>query len=617
MLHRWFRLPIVLSAFLVLAPFSIATPCAASAPTSENSADSPPNLLFLFSDDQRYDTVAALGNQHIKTPNLDRLVDRGFVFRNTYCQGSMSGAVCYPSRAMVNSGRSLWHAPGNLQDVPIWPETLRNRGYATFGTGKWHNGSASYARGFTHGGAIFFGGMSDHWKVPIHDFDPTGTYSRKDRRIGDKFSSELFADAAIEFLENRPQDKPFYMYVAFTAPHDPRTPPGEYRQMYDPEKLPLPKSFLPEHPFDNGEMRIRDEMLAPFPRTPEVVRQHIADYYGMISHMDAQIGRILEKLDESGAAGNTIVIFSSDHGLSVGRHGLLGKQNLYEHAMRPPLVFTGRGIEKGESDALVYLYDLFPTACDLLHVPVPEGVEGKSLAPIIRGEADKVRGWVLGAYKNVQRMVRQPRWKLIKYNVRGVKTRQLFDLENDPWEMNNLVDEPGAQQPLSQLESLLAEAREKFDDPIDFEAAIASEQTSKTAGRPVKADRQGRFVLNPEDAQVVGYALRYQANKGNLGAWTSGKDYAQWKLDDVNPGKYRVTFTYGCGTPGQRCAVGVGEKKLDVTTESTGGIRSYKPHEIGVLELPGGKATLVVKAVDKLRGPLMNFRQIVLEPVGK
>jgi arylsulfatase A-like enzyme len=464
--HKTF-LPVLLAAMFAAVLLSVshaAAAGAASGPAAEH-----PNLLFLFSDDQRYDTIAALGNEHIKTPNLDRLVDRGFVFRNTYCQGSMSGAVCYPSRAMVNSGRSLWRAPGNLQGVPTWPEVLRKRDYATFGTGKWHNGSASYARGFTHGGAIFFGGMSDHWKVPIHDFDPSGAYRKQDRRFGEKFSSELFADAAIDFLENRPREKPFYMYVSFTAPHDPRTPPGKYKEMYDPEKLPLPKNFLPVHPFDNGEMRIRDEMLAPFPRTPEVVRRHIADYYGMISHMDAQIGRILQKLRASGAAENTIIIFASDHGLSVGRHGLLGKQNLYEHAMRPPLVFTGPGIEKGQSEALVYLFDLFPTACDLLSVPIPAGVEGKSLVPIIRGRAEKVRDWVLGAYKHEQRMVREPRWKLIEYNVGGKKTRQLFDLENDPWEMNNLVEEPAAQGHLSRLERLLTEGRRKFDDPVDFE----------------------------------------------------------------------------------------------------------------------------------------------------
>jgi arylsulfatase A-like enzyme len=428
-----------------------------------------PNLLFLFSDDQRYDTIHALGNPIIQTPNLDRLVGSGFVFTNNYVMGSMSGAVCYPSRAMLQSGRTLWHVPGNLQGVPIWPEVMRRAGYATFGTGKWHNGPASFARGFTHGGAIFFGGMSDHYRVPIYDFDPTGKYPAGKRYIGGKFSSALFADAAIDFLKRHRGDQPFFMYVSFTAPHDPRRPPPPYDTLYDPRKIPTPKSFMPRHPFDNGELVIRDEKLAPFPRTPEIIKRHIAQYYGMITHLDAQIGRILEALKVSGHADDTIILFSSDNGLALGRHGLLGKQNLYEHSSRMPLIFAGPGIPHGRSDALVYLYDLFPTACDLTGLTIPRGVEGKSLLPIIRGEKQQVRDFVLTAYKDVQRAVREPRWKLIEYHVGGVKTRQLFDLENDPEELKNLAGDPAAAEPLRRLEALLNKARAEADDPIDFE----------------------------------------------------------------------------------------------------------------------------------------------------
>ncbi|MEA1952198.1 MAG: sulfatase-like hydrolase/transferase, partial [Planctomycetota bacterium] len=425
-----------------------------------------PNVLFLFSDDQRFDTIAALGNPWVKTPNLDRLVERGFVFRHTYCMGSTNAAVCLPSRAMVHSGQSLWKVARNLkvtnrtnwaeearvyslEGVTTWAETMREGGYSTFGTGKWHNGKKSFARGFTDGGAIFFGGMSDHLKVPIFDFDPSGQYPKKNRRLGKKFSSELFADAAVEFLNARAADKadgrPFFMYVAFSAPHDPRMAPKEFVDMYDADKLPLAKSVMPRHPFDNGELKIRDECLAPWPRTPKIVRRHLADYYAMITHMDHHIGRILDALKKSGQAENTIIVFSSDHGLSVGRHGLLGKQNLYEHGMRPPLIVSGPGIPKGESEALVYLHDLFPTVCDLVGLKTPTGVEGKSLAPVMRGETSKVRDYVIGAYRNFQRMVREPRWKLITYDVKGLKTSQLFDLENDPLEMNNLVSNSDCQ----------------------------------------------------------------------------------------------------------------------------------------------------------------------------
>ena len=208
-------------------------------------ADSPrpapqrPNVLFFFTDDQRFDTIHALGNPDIKTPNVDRLVDRGFVFQQAYCMGSTCPAVCLPSRAMLNCGRSLWRAPTDLAGVPILPEVMRKAGYRTFGTGKWHNGPASFARGFTHGGAIFFGGMSDHLAVPIQDFDPSGKYPRSRQRRGEKFSSELFADAAIDFLEHQTDAGPFYMYVAFTAPHDPRMAPEPYASMIDPARLPV------------------------------------------------------------------------------------------------------------------------------------------------------------------------------------------------------------------------------------------------------------------------------------------------------------------------------------------------------------------------------------------
>lgn len=427
------------------------------------------NVLFLLSDDQRFDTIHALGNDVIQTPNLDRLAQRGFVFTNNYVMGSMNGAVCYPSRAMLMSGRTLWRVPGDLEGVPLWPEVMRQAGYATFGTGKWHNSAPAYARGFSQGGAIFFGGMSQHDKVPVFDFDPTGKYPKKNQRTGGKFSSELFADTAIDFLRNHRGQESFFLYVAFTAPHDPRTPPEQYARLYDPQTIPLPKNFLPEHPFDNGELRIRDELLAPFPRTPEVIRKHIADYYAMITHLDSQIGRILETLEETGHADDTIVLFSSDNGLAVGRHGLMGKQNLYEHSTRMPLIVAGPGLPRGRSEALVYLYDLLPTIGEFAGLTVPAGVEGKSLVPIVRGQQPKVRDHVFCAYRQQQRMVREPRWKLIKYHVQGQRHTQLFDLATDPWELTNLADDPAAQEHRQRLESLLEKARQEAGDPVAWD----------------------------------------------------------------------------------------------------------------------------------------------------
>ncbi|KPL09411.1 hypothetical protein AMJ85_06655, partial [candidate division BRC1 bacterium SM23_51] len=330
-----------------------------------------PNVLFLFSDDQRHDTIRALGNKEILTPNMDSLVRAGVSFTHACIMGSMRGAVCMPSRAMLMSGRTLFHVPEDLAGTTTFPELLKEAGYATFGTGKWHNQPESFARSFTTGGKIFFRGMSNHLQVPVCDFSPDGKYPKNKRYMGEKFSSELFSDAAIEFLRQHKGDQPFLAYVSYTAPHDPRMAPKKYADMYDPEKITLPKNFMPEHPFDNGEMKVRDEGLAPWPRTPEIVRQHIADYYAMITHLDAQIGRVLAALEETGHAQDTIIIFSGDNGLAVGQHGLLGKQNLYEHSGCVPLIISGPGLPEGEKrDALCYLLDVFPTLCDLVGLAV-------------------------------------------------------------------------------------------------------------------------------------------------------------------------------------------------------------------------------------------------------
>ena len=139
-------------------------------------------------------------------------------------------------------------------------------------------------------------------------------------------------------------------------------------------------------------MRIRDEVLAPFPRTPEIVQQHIADYYGMITHMDAEMGRVLQTLAANGHLENTIIIYTADHGLAVGQHGLLGKQNLYDHSIRVPSIFAGPGVPEGVTvDALTYLYDVFPTVCDLTDVACPDTAEGCSLVPLMNGNVESVR----------------------------------------------------------------------------------------------------------------------------------------------------------------------------------------------------------------------------------
>ena len=368
-----------------------------------------PNILFFFADDQRFNTIHALGNEEVHTPTLDRLVERGTTFTHAHIPGGQVGAICMPSRAMLHTSRTLFHLQEAGRTVPedhtMMGEHLQRQGYRTFGTGKWHNGPAAFARSFSDGGEIFFGGMDDHWNVPAFDFDPSGQYDTTLPIIKDpwgsrdvvlrqgthvtagKHSSELFCEAAIDFIEGYDADDPFFTYISFMAPHDPRSMPEEFLNMYDPEKIILPENFAGAHPFDNGDLKIRDEVLEDFPRLPEKVRVHIAEYFAMITHLDAQMARVLKALEDSGKADNTIVVFAGDNGLAVGQHGLFGKQNMYEHSVRVPMILCGPGIpENQKRDAYVYVLDLFPTLCDLTDIPVPDSVEGSSFVRAIRSD---------------------------------------------------------------------------------------------------------------------------------------------------------------------------------------------------------------------------------------
>jgi arylsulfatase A-like enzyme len=426
-----------------------------------------PNVLFLFTDDQRHDTLHGLGNEQIVTPHMDELARRGCCFTRAHIMGSYTAAVCIASRSMLLTGRTLWRAP---QQVPessaLWPELMRQAGYRTFSTGKWHNDRGAFHRGFDAGAKIFFGGMSNHMAVPVHDFDPSGEYPAEKRYIGKKFSSELFTDQAVRFLEEYEDEEPFFMYVSYTAPHDPRMAPDRYEGMYPRGEVAVPENFLPQHPFDNGELRIRDEKLAPWPRTPEIVQEHIGAYYAMITHLDDQVGRVLEALQRTGHAEDTTLIFAGDNGLAVGQHGLLGKQNLYEHSIRVPLSIAGPGLQAGaQCDADCYLMDIFPTICEMTGLEIPDTVEGRSLLPLMRGESDRLRETTYFAYMGCQRGVRDERFKLLEYKVDGARTTQLFDLQEDPWELNDLSADPEYADDVGRLRAELRAWQRQTDDP--------------------------------------------------------------------------------------------------------------------------------------------------------
>ncbi len=405
-----------------------------------------PNVLFLFTDDQRADTIGALGNDLIQTPNIDRLIDEGFTFHNAYCMGSTSGAVCLPSRHMMHSGMSLFRYDTNKREG-TFGDVMRKAGFETYHQSKSGNTPHNYHTAFEH-----------------------SSYLNDEQERTSGQHGRTVANHAITFLEKTwKKDRPFFMYLGFAGPHDPRVADQAWLDLYEQDAIPLPKNYAAYHPFDNGEMYVRDERLAPWPRTENIVRKHLRDYYACITSIDHNIGRIVSTLEALGEFDNTIVVFSSDHGLAIGSHGLFGKQNLYEHSMKAPLVFSGPGIPHGQSEAFGYLMDIFPTVVELIGQSPPSDIDGKSLAPVIRGERNRARESIYLAYKDVQRAVRKADWKLIRYP--KVDVTQLFNLASDPNETNNLADDPAHAERVAEMMTLLAARQKAFDDPAPLRVA--------------------------------------------------------------------------------------------------------------------------------------------------
>jgi len=327
--------------------------------------------------------------------------------------------------------------------------------------------------------------------VPAHHYDPTGAYDSTlprctdafstnelehrsaDHIIAGKHSSELLADAGVRFVSEAPKDKPWFMYVSTLAPHDPRTMPEKFRRMYDPEQIELPPNFMPVHPFDNGHLGVRDEMLAGFPRTESEVRRHIAEYYGIITHMDHELGRILDALEASGEMDNTLIVFAGDNGLAVGQHGLVGKQSLYEHSVRVPMIMAGPGVPAGQQrDALCYTIDIYPTVCELLGLEVPGTVEGRSLVPQLNDPSAKGRDVLHLAYMHLMRGVTDGAHKLIEYVVDGHRRTQFFDLANDPWETRDVAADGAYAQVLERLRAEVARWRDEMGDDREGQGAV-------------------------------------------------------------------------------------------------------------------------------------------------
>lgn len=476
------RISCALPSRLLLVCFLFATLVDAAARADEN-----PNILFVFADDQCFDTIAALGNDEIETPNLDALAKRGTTFTRAYNMGSWSGAVCVASRMMLNSGRFLWDAEACYLDADQeraagrwWSEYMKAAGYRTYMTGKWHC-RASAEKSFDVVRDVR-GGMPNQTPAGYNrpTVDPqTGEvsdpWSPSDPSFGGFWKggthwSEVVANHSADFLKEASQsDQPFFMYLAFNAPHDPRQSPAEYVAKYPVDDVRLPENFQPMYPYAEemgAGKNLRDEKLAPFPRTPLAVKTHRQEYYAIITHMDAMIGRILDDLRATGKEDNTWIFFSADHGLACGQHGLMGKQNLYDHSVRVPMMVIGPNVPGGKRiDEAVYLQDIMPTTLELAGVAKPEHVRFNSLLPLLAGGQSPYDD-IYGAYLDRQRSILVDEFKLIVYP--KAKALRLYDTANDPLEMNDLAGQQQHIQTVTRLFGKLKRLQHKLEDATDL-----------------------------------------------------------------------------------------------------------------------------------------------------
>lgn len=432
-----------------------------------------PNILCIVMDDLRAEFLSAFGGPAPRTPHMDRMVERGTTFRNQF----VATPICTPGRAELLTGRHCWRNGVPWFQIPIdtdcdlLPRVLARSGYHTVHVGKWHNDGHPADRGYARTRRVFTNDCL--WRRDNH-------YAawRENGRVVSGHTTELYVDAAMEEIESAPEGAPWFTWLAPTAPHDPFLCPEPFQSMYDAESRmpPLPEAFMPSHPFETGDMTIRDETLLPWPREPRAVRQYRGRYWAIITHLDHHLGRLFDRLEALGQFENTIIVITGDHGLSVGDHGLLGKSNMYDHSCRVPATFVGPDIPRGvETFGLTTSADLMPTLCRLADVETPADLDGRAVlggggpenlrdevvcqmhTPSDSGrrrrlgiadddprcrpfpaDGDNPFGWDI--LWDTQRCIRTDTHKLHWYPLIG--RFQLFDLQADPHEKHDLLRTP-------------------------------------------------------------------------------------------------------------------------------------------------------------------------------
>jgi len=432
-----------------------------------------PNILWICTEHQRYDTVHALGNDHIRTPNLDRLVREGVAFTHAFGQNT----VCTPSRSSFLTGRYpvTTRCRQNGQNIPddeiLMTRELRDRGYDCGLAGKLHVSSSCTGSErrindgyrmfqWSHGSTQKHGGDWVRWlEANGQRFDDL--YQRSSipltRHVTDRrwHQTTWCFDTALGFMQQQ-RSGPWQVSINPFSAHDPFDYLDEFFDGYDPDSLPLPAFRPGELDAKPRAQRLWHEGRGLWKHPPERLRQMKAAYYATIEHIDAELGRLLDWLDDTGQRENTLILFHADHGEMLGDHGLPQKGPfLYDPAVRLPLMLSWPGVLPcgQRQDAMVELVDIVPTLYELLGEGVPERVQGKSLLPLIRGEIEEHRTGVYSEYYNANRgrdrcygydvyatMWRTRTHKLVVHH--GEPLGELYDLEHDPCEHENLWDDP-------------------------------------------------------------------------------------------------------------------------------------------------------------------------------
>ena len=461
----------LLASLLAAAP---AVGAAVPAPTA-------PNVLLILADDLRPDAPAFAGGREARTPHLDALARGGTVFTRAGC----SYPICHVSRSELLSGQLALGRPGQGPPggpvafdpaTPLLPALLASAGWHTVHAGKWHVAGTPAQRGFRETAGMFSGGGAAGGHASVErtpsgrevtgyrgwTFKDAAGRAQPELGVGLTPETDRIITARSAEAISRLRDRRFFLQVNLTAPHDPLLEPPGSRRRSEPE---VPANFRPAPAFETGNSGGRDERIVPAPRTPAAVRAERELYFRLVEEVDRNVGALLAALAAAGLRERTLVLFSSDNGLALGSHGLMGKQNQYEHTFNVPLVLAGLGLPAGRRLATqCYLRDLYPTLCDLLGLAIPSGLDGRSLVPVLRGEREEIHDAVFGHFTDTQRMIRTAEgWKLIWYPAIG--RSELFHLPADPDELRDLAGDPAHAARLAELRTRLAAWQVSHRDP--------------------------------------------------------------------------------------------------------------------------------------------------------